>query len=332
MGLRAYWRACRSVILASLYVVPLYMKNIVGRNAEFVWTFTSFFIAAAITFSVVAISSQVVNIYLGRVSILESIRGGSDIKNKGLLEKALECIRALFPNWKKRIRSRGVYNLAAIYTMRNARLNLHVMISLFVAAAVLLLAGAVASGIDPKDFAAEKLDGHDFILGNKTFYSDYCDPIYKAGVSLQQDVFDSSLVSEIRQQEGVDQVDIIGFLPVALKTDEVLKIYNSCFEDGTCQLAGLWFTDTGYLQKIIAEDEKYQIDMDQFDNGGTVLINTIPDFFPKKFDISCYILNQEQVNNINLSAPATLGPNMEIIPNTAIAGENILLLFSEGEE
>lgn len=318
-------------ILASRYVVPLYMKNIVGQNAEFVWTFTSFFIAAVITFLVVAISSQVVNVYLGRVSVLDSIRGGSDVKNKGLLGKAFEHILVLLPKRKKLVKSKNVFKLAIVNTMKNAKLNLHVLISLFVAAVVFLLAGAVASGIDPKGFAAEKLDGHDFILGNKTFYADYRDPIYKAGVCLQQDVFDISLVSEIKQQEGIKNVYTIGFLPVALRTNEALKIYNSGFEDGKYQLAGLWFMNTKYFQKSIAE-EKYQIDMNKFDKGETVLINIMPDFFPANFNFDCYILNEEQVKNINLSAPANLGPNMEVVPNMAIGGENLFLLFSDGED
>lgn len=83
---------------------------------------------------------------------------------------------------------------------------------------------------------------------------------------------------DLAKQDGIKAVDTIGFLPIAIHTNEALKLYDSGYEEELSQLAGLWFVkpeSTG----IPLKEELQQIDKDRFNRGDTVLMNLEPGGF-----------------------------------------------------
>ena len=311
-------------IAASLFMMPLYVTSIVGKRTYFVWTFSSFFLSALITLAIVAVSSQAVNIYLGRVSIIESIRGGGG-KNKKLIPLWL---RKCFPIRKSKIKSsKNIYQLALNNVMRNTKSNWHVLLSLFIAATVFLLINVIISGMDPEQSADHQFGGNDFILVNKTFYGNYLGDNNQGGVCLKKSVFQRTFTEELKQQKGVEKVNSIGYLPVALKIDlKVLGAYNddfckrlgqtNFFSQGIYTLDDLWIVDTEYLLRLLDKTQKSRIDIKAFENGDTVFIDSDnPALFPENFVLSGSVLDPGMEDQLNQS-------NQIIVPDYLIGELN----------
>jgi putative ABC transport system permease protein len=302
--------------LVSSFAVPIYITKIAGEKTYFVWFASSFLLGALFTYAIVGMSVNAVNIYLGRVSTVDLLRGENCRKEKDFLRFPFKRLAAR--NRKALANGNRVSRMAVSNVMRNAKVNFHVLFSLFIAITLFLLINVVLNGIDPKQFAFNQLDGHDFVLINKTFYADYADSSRLNAVYPQKNVFEDSFVLGLRQLAGVKNAGTIGYLPIALKADlKVLGRFmerfdeeNSVayrFKEGAYYAGDLWLIDKNFIKKSLDKKFSKISNINEFKNGDTVFMySEMPELFPKKFAVDGYVLSSDQASRLGPPEPIEL--------------------------
>ena len=295
-------------ILTSCYTVPVFLKSVyvIEKKIYFMWTFSSFLLAALLTFMTVIAGSRAVELYLGRISIIESIRFESAAKRKKLLRK----ISGFYSfNRHQTLRGEKIYQMAVSNVMRNAKVNFHVMLSLSIAVVVFLLINIMISGINPKDFASYRLENHDFVLYNETFSGDYVDPESPYTTGTPGNVFDDDFVSNLKKQENLKYFNTVGYLPVAIKMDmNALGKYidyhykvngqGKQYKQGSFEIGDLWVAETDYLLEHLDVKQRNGIDLTKLEKSQALVLSIYPertDLFPENFAMEGYVLNTDQV-------------------------------------
>ena len=326
-------------MIVSVYMVPTFLNaaSIIDKKIYFTWTFSSYLLAALLTFITVLAGSRAVEIYLGRISIIELIRFESIPKRK----KCFRIFRVFhFPDRNQRVKAGRICRMAASNVLRNAKVNLHVILSLFIAAVVFLLISVMVSGMNPKGFAAYRLEDHDFALYNETFSINYVDSENPDTTGTPEHVFNDRFMTDLKKQEGINYFNTVQYLPVAIRMDpnvlgkyieyhDKIDGYGVPPEYGAYEIGDLWIADTSYFLEHLNEKQKKEMDFKKLEQGKAALVLSLypeqHDLFPEHFSMEGYLLTTEEMRKLYRSGQT--GP-LEVFLN--LSGNKAAFSYEKG--
>lgn len=255
-------------IFVSRLALPVYLRTIYTDTAaiHLTWHPYAFVLSALIPFLIVRLGAELANSETGQKSIISSVRNISPARTG----KITAWIQKKSAADKRLAGFSKTYQMALANAFRNFKANLHVILSLWLAMTAFCGIQIITSGIDPESIAGQKLENHDFVLSNATYFNDreYFDPDPPLlGERMPQHVFSPTFIDDLKKQKGM-MINTVSVIPVYLNSapdpDEGGKFFSLSDE----ALQGHDTYDSGSL--VGASDSFYE-KLDPKIKAGTTL-------------------------------------------------------------